>query len=104
MKKWEKDCELIINSINNNVKNTSIKYIKSPKNLNDIEDEDSTHPSVIISSSKFSDQELEEKLAEGNPSIRVRNGFEYEGIKIITSNFHNNEAEIVADKLIKILS
>jgi len=104
MKKWEKDCELIINSINNNVKNTSIKYIKSPKNLNDIEDEDSTHPSVIISSSKFSDQELEEKLAEGNPSIRVRNSFEYKGIKIITSNFHNNEAEIVADKLIKILS
>ena len=104
MKKWEQDCELIIDQINSKVKDVNIKYIKSPKDPNLIIDEDSTHPSIIISSDKFSDQELEEKLAEGNPSIRVRNTFEYNGIKIVTSNFHSDEAQIVAEKLIKILS
>ena len=104
MQKWENDCEIIINKIKNTVKDVNITLNKSPSDPNEINDEDSTHPSIIISSNHITDAEIEKKLSDGNPSIRVRNNFEVDGVKIYTSNLQENEADIVADKLLKILS
>ena len=104
MQKWENDCEIIINKIKNTVKDVNITFNKSPSDPNEIIDEDSTHPSIIISSNHMTDEEIEKKLSDGNPSIRVRNNFEVDGVKIYTSNLQENEADIVADKLLKILS
>ncbi len=104
MQKWENDCEIIIEKIKNTVKDINIIFNKSPSDPNDINDEDSTHPSIIISSNHMTDDEIERKLSDGNPSIRVRNNFEVKGVKIYTSNLQANEADIVADKLLKILS
>jgi L-seryl-tRNA(Ser) seleniumtransferase len=104
MQKWENDCEIIINKIKNTVKDVNITFNKSPSDPNEINDEDSTHPSIIISSNHMTDEEIEKKLSDGNPSIRVRNNFEVDGVKIYTSNLQENEASIVADKLLKILS
>jgi|TARA_B110001454_G_scaffold22853_1_gene22442 uncharacterized pyridoxal phosphate-dependent enzyme len=103
MQKWENDCEIIINKIKNTVKDVNITFNKSPSDPNEINDEDSTHPSIIISSNHMTDEEIEKKLSDGNPSIRVRNNFEVDGVKIYTSNLQENEADIVADKLLKIL-
>ena len=104
MQKWENDCEIIINKIKNTVKDVNITFNKSPSDPNEIIDEDSTHPSIIISSNHMTDGEIEKKLSDGNPSIRVRNNFEVDGVKVYTSNLQENEAAIVADKLLKILS
>tara|TARA_B110000116_G_scaffold156996_1_gene135837 strand:- start:66 stop:1208 length:1143 start_codon:yes stop_codon:yes gene_type:complete len=104
MQKWENDCEIIINKIKNTVKDVNITFNKSPSDPNEIIDEDSTHPSIIISSNHMTDEEIEKKLSDGNPSIRVRNNFEVDGVKVYTSNLQENEAAIVADKLLKILS
>ena len=104
MQKWENDCEIIINKIKNTVKDVNITLNKPPSDPNEINDEDSTHPSIIISSNHITDAEIEKKLSDGNPSIRVRNNFEVDGVKIYTSNLQENEADIVADKLLKILS
>ena len=104
MQKWENDCEIIINKIKNTVKDVNITLNKSPSDPNEINDEDSTHPSIIISSNHITDAEIEKKLSDGNPSIRVRNNFEVDGVKVYTSNLQENEAAIVADKLLKILS
>jgi len=103
MQKWENDCEIIINKIKNTVKDVNITFNKSPSDPNEINDEDSTHPSIIISSNHMTDEEIEKKLSDGNPSIRVRNNFEVDGVKIYTSNLQENEADMVADKLLKIL-
>ena len=103
MQKWENDCEIIINKIKNTVKDVNITFNKSPSDPNEINDEDSTHPSIIISSNHMTDEEIEKKLSDGNPSIRVRNNFEVDGVKVYTSNLQENEAAIVADKLLKIL-
>ena len=59
---------------------------------------------MIISSKNHSDSKIEELLAEGNPSIRVRNGFETDGVKVFTSNLQEGEAKIVAQKILDALS
>ena len=70
----------------------------------DINDEESTHPYLIITSKNHSDNEIEELLAKGNPSIRVRNGFDTDGVKIFTSNLQEGEAKIVGQKILDVLS
>ena len=103
MKKWENDCNIISDSIKN-VDNLKVSFIKAPSNPEDINDEEATHPYLIISSKSHSDSEIEELLAEGNPSIRVRNGFDTDGVKIFTSNLQEGEAKIVGQKILDVLS
>ena len=72
--------------------------------MEDINDEEATHPYLIISSKNHSDGEIEELLAEGNPSVRVRNGFDTDGVKVFTSNLQEGEAKIIAQKILDALS
>ena len=103
MKKWENDCNIISDSIKS-VDSLKVSFIKAPSNPEDINDEEATHPYLIISSKNHSDSEIEELLAEGNPSIRVRNGFDTDGVKIFTSNLQEGEAKIVGQKILDVLS
>ena len=103
MKKWENDCNIISDSIKS-LDSLTVTFTKAPSNPEDINDEEATHPYLIISSKNHSDNEIEELLAEGNPSIRVRNGFDTNGVKIFTSNLQEGEAKIVTQKIIDALS